>query len=197
MAEKACRLEENDDKGTVSRVSSLPGRIVRVFNRRTTQLPAIVILIGIFWWNVAAMFVSQQQVYSCLDETFTQLKSLRSSSVGEESWSRFRESSLTKLSSFVPKLEKEADVSDPASLSLLAVSSDYLPKLLNEESRFSDELEYKITRHLEMARSAISPGTGTVVPMEFWMLLLVSLNAGLVLSVLLFVAKKLLVRGAR
>ena len=80
---------------------------------------------------------------------------------------------------------------------MLTVSSDYLPKLLNEESRFSDELEYKITRHLEMARSAISPGTGTVVPMEFWMLLLVSLNAGLVLWAVLFVAKKLLVRAAR
>jgi hypothetical protein len=182
--------KENDEKPGVS-FHTL------VFSRRVIQLLAIVILIGIFWWIVSPMFVTQQRVYSSLDEIFTELKSLRSSSVNEESWSRFRERSLTRLYSFVPKLEKEADVSDPASLSLLAVTSDYLPKLLIEKSRYSDELEYKITWHLDVARSAISRNAATVVPPEFWMLLLVSLNVGIVLWFVMFAAKKLLVKAAR
>ena len=68
--------KENDEKYGVS-FHTL------VFNRRVIQLLAIVILVGIFWWIVSPMFVTQQHVYSCLDETFTQLKGLRSSSVDE------------------------------------------------------------------------------------------------------------------
>ena len=166
--------------------------------RLATLLRCVILLVGVFWWNVAAMLVTQQQVFSYLDATFSELKSLRSENVDDKAWQQFRQSSLTKLTAFVPKLEKDADVSDPASLSLLAVSCDYLPKLLNEESRFSDELEYNITWHLDVARLAISQDAGRAkgISPEFWMLLLVSLNAGLLLYVVLFVAKKLTIKSA-
>jgi hypothetical protein len=171
--------------------------IVRVFvsRRRVTQTIGIAILIVIVWWNVSAMFVTQQQVYSCLDETFTEFRNMRSAEIDDDAWNRFRQRSLAKLSSFVPRLEQEADVSDPASLSLLAVSRDYLPALLKEQSRSSTDMEYKIRTHLEVARRAISQGTAPGVTTDFWTLLFVSLNLGLVSGAVWFIAQKFLFRA--
>ena len=167
-------------------------------NRRITKLMAILILIGmigIFWWNVSPMFVTQQQVLSSLQEAIAELRNLRAAEVDDETWDQFRQRTLTKLSSYVPKLEQDADVSDPASLSLLGVSRDYLPQLLTQESRFSEELDSKISRHLAVAQQVISQGTTTGVPTEFWMLVLVSLNTGLVIGAIWIIAKKMLFRA--
>ena len=165
--------------------------------RRFALVVMFVVLLWAFWRNVAPMFVTQQQVYSYLDESCTQLRNLRAAKVDDASWDSFRQRTLTKLATFIPKLEKDADVSDPASLSLLAVSRDYLPTLLKAENRFSNETESRMNQHLAIARQAMSQESPTAISAEFWMMVFGSLNAGIVLWAGMFVAKKLLVRVAR
>lgn len=167
-----------------------------VSNRRVSQPIAIAVLIGIFYWIVSPMFVTQNQVYATLDQTFTEFIRLRSEASDEALWDRFRQRSLQKLTSFVPKLETDADVSDPASLSLLAVSRDYLPRLLNEQSRSSDEMEYKIRKHLKVAKTNLGSGGQSRAKSDFSMLLLISLNLGLVCAGIWFFARDRVFKAA-
>lgn len=167
-----------------------------VANRRVSQTIAIAVLVGTFYWIVSPMFVTQNQVYSTLDLTFTEFMRLRSDSSDEASFDRFRQHSLRKLNSFVPRLEGAADVSDPASLSLLAVARDYLPRLLNEQSRTSDEMEFKIRKHLEIAKANLVSGQQTASKPEFSLLLLISLNLGLVCAGIWFFARDRVIKAA-
>ncbi|MEZ6132667.1 MAG: DUF4339 domain-containing protein [Planctomycetaceae bacterium] len=165
-------------------------------NRKVAQTLTIAGLTGIFVWQVSSMFVTQRQVLTVLNQTFNELQELRSTEVAADEWDQFRNRSVSTLRSFVPKLESSADISDPASLSLLAVTRDYLPKLLSEESRSSAEMEMKIRRHLETAESTLTSGEPTV-PSEFWTLLMLSLNLGLVGSAIWFFAKNLVFHEKR
>lgn len=168
-----------------------------VSNRRVSQTIAIAVLVGTFYWIVSPMFVTQNQVYSTLDQTFTEFMRLRSEATDEASWDRFRQHSLRKLTSFVPRLEGAADVSDPASLSLLAVARDYLPRLLNEQNRISDEMEFKIRKHLEIAKVNLGSGRQTASKTEFSLILLISLNLGLVCAGIWFFARDRVIKAAQ
>jgi len=134
----------------VARLSSATPKL------RVVSLTILVILVATGYRQLTALWATQQQCYNVLEQTYNELKELRSSDPGDADWNAFRDRSLGKLMAFVPKLEIQADVSDPASLSLLAVARDYLPNLLREESRSSAEWERKIESHMNTAQRVLT-----------------------------------------
>ncbi len=148
--------------------------------------------------QLAAFWATQQQCYSVLEQTYNELKELRSSDPGDADWNAFRDRSLGKLSDFVPKLEVHADVSDPASLSLLAVTRDYLPNLLREESRSSTEWERKIESHMNTAQRVLTVNrvndSASGQAADIWAMAFVAFNYLLAISLLWFLGTSIFKR---
>ena len=165
-------------------------RLSAIARLRIVMLTILAILAVTGSRQLNSLWATQQQCYDFLEQTYNELKELRARDASEMDWNAFRDRSLSNLDTLVPKLEVEADVSDPTSLSLLAVTRDYLPNLLREQSRSSAEWEQKIESHMDTAQMVLTfdpeNDTASGKARDIWAMVFVTVNYLLAASLLWF-----------
>jgi hypothetical protein len=102
------------------------------------------------------LFLTRSVIHARLAETFAQVKDLRENDVTPEAWTAMQQRSQKTLDEVLPKLARTASSSDPASLSLLWIARDYLPRILAKKEVAPADIETKIQYHLKRIKSDIA-----------------------------------------
>lgn len=161
-----------------------------VLRTRSVWASAVVLLVVLLIPKFSISLVTQREVYSSLDQTFSELKDLRSRNVDLSTWQEFKQRSIGRLNELEPQLEKKANSSDKASMSLLWIARDYLPRLLEDQRGASPETEQKIESHLEIVQHAIRQSSQSGEPWDVWTMAIVGMDVLGALAAVVYFGKK-------
>jgi len=157
---------------------------------RIAWAAAGVLLVALLFPRISASLVSQEQVFSTLENTYTELKDLRTQDVDEQTWDEFQLRSSHTLAKLVPQLEKHADVNDKNSMSLLWIARDYLPASLIDPKTPSVDTENKVEAHLAVVHGAIQQAVRTQATWDIWTTSIVGLDIFGALAAMFYFGKK-------
>lgn len=157
---------------------------------RIAWAASAVLLVALMFPRISASLVSQEQVFSTLENTYTELKDLRAQDVDEQTWYEFQMRSSQTLAKLVPQLEKHADVNDKNSMSLLWIARDYLPASLIDPKTPSVDTEDKVEAHLAVVHGAIQQAVRTQATWDIWTTSIVGLDIFGALAAMFYFGKK-------
>ena len=105
--------------------------------------------------RISASLVTQGQVLSTLEQTYSEFKDLQARKADQETWKEFQQRSLKTLAKLTPQLKKNATVEDKISMSLMWMARDYFPALLNGQADSTTKTEQKIELHFATINDAL------------------------------------------
>jgi hypothetical protein len=142
--------------------------------------------------RISAYAQTKRQIYTNMAEIFDEAKTLRSRPDETELWNEFRERTEAELAVLVPRLKRDAKITDKASMSLLWLGRDYLPSLLRDKTGNTADIEQRITAHLEVASAALQ--TRPAPPWSVQTTVLVSLDVMAACAALIYFGRILVSR---
>lgn len=135
--------------------NSVFARITDLTKTPSVRMTLLVTCLCVLAVWVPRFWITQERVYSEIATTMEKFLELRESEADEETWTHFRQRSLTRLRKLVPDLEAKADVVDPISLALLGLARDDLPELLSKPVSTSEALTVRIETRLTEVRALL------------------------------------------
>lgn len=157
---------------------------------RSAWAVACLLLFVLLIPRISAALMTQSQVLSSLEETFNEWERLQTSNVDESTWKEFQQRASSKLAKLVPQLERNADVNDKGSMSLLWIARDYLPALLNDPKTSADSIESKIKTHIGNFHLAQQQVIQPREAWDLWTMSIVGVDALGVLAAALYFGRK-------
>ena len=136
--------------------------------------------------RISASLVTQGQVLSTLEQTYSEFKDLQAREVDQETWKEFQHRSAKTLEKLTPQLQKNANVEDKISMSLMWMTRDYFPALLNGLEDSTTELESKIELHFATIKDALRQASLKQEKWDSWTISIVGLDVVGVLAALMY-----------
>jgi len=140
--------------------------------------------------RISASLVTQGQVLSTLEQTYSEFKDLQARKADQETWKEFQQRSTKTLAKLTPQLEKNANVEDKVSMSLMWMARDYFPELLNGQADSTTKTEQKIELHFATINDALRQAKLKEKEWDTWTMSIVGIDVLGVLAALLFFARK-------
>jgi hypothetical protein len=121
--------------------------------RATLIALAFVLMIPLLMPRISEMFLTQSVIHTRLKYCFDELIELRTKDVNVDALMVVQKRTQKLLDAVLPKIARMASTSDPASMSLLWVARDYLPKMMAEMNSEPSDTEQKIRTHLRIVEN--------------------------------------------
>ena len=116
-------------------------------------LCALVVLVPLLP-RLGVTWVTQRQALDTLTKLSTECRTLRVEECSEEQWSQFQRRAQQELATLLPHLKAQAKTEDPASMSLMWIARDFLPRALNSRKASLSEVDEKIESQLHVVKTA-------------------------------------------
>jgi len=142
----------------------------------------MVLLLVMLAPRLSGMFTSQANAYEVLHRIWDEAKEKQLAKPTADSWSEYQSRSQEQITKLIPILKQKAHINDPASMSLLWIARDYLPAVLQGPPKIDGDLSRKIDRHFSDVKLSARRNARTPQSSDWWMLIVVGLDAVLVLS---------------
>jgi hypothetical protein len=143
---------------------------------------------------VSETFLSQQEIYARLSDTYARLKEIRSKDTKPDNWDEIREQAQSTVKAMLPKVRRMARTSDPVALSLLWITRDYLPELLAAQDGPAAQIEEKIQTHLARVERTFSQPKPHAESWDTMMIVMVALDVIGACAAVAYFSKDLLQR---
>lgn len=167
----------------------------RVIRSKILYALFIVVLLILLAPKIKGLLTTHADAYEVLHRIWDEAKQRQSDAVNSESWAKYQSRSSDEITTLVPILKQKADVNNPTSMSLLWIARDYLPNVLQGSATIDDDLAKKIDRHFSDVELNLRRNARTTQSFDWWMLIIIGLDAGLVMGALwYFVLRRLLKR---
>lgn len=102
------------------------------------------------------VFSGREDAYDVYMTVLEEARQMRSRQADKEQWGEFTRATRERLKPVVADLEDKADAGDRASLSLLWIGRDYLPRMLRDARGGPSESERQVDLHLEIVRETLA-----------------------------------------
>ena len=140
--------------------------------------------------RISASLVTQGQVLSTLEQTYSEFKDLQARKADQETWKEFQQRSTKTLAKLTPQLKRNANVEDKISMSLMWMARDYFPELLNGQADSTTKTEQKIELHFATINDALRQAKPKQKEWDTWTMTIVGIDVIGVLAVLLYFGRK-------
>lgn len=140
--------------------------------------------------RISASLVTQGQVLSSLEQTYSEFKDLKAREADQETWKEFQQRSSQTLAKLTPQLKKNSHVEDKISMSLMWMARDYFPELLNSPADSTTKTEQKIELHFATIKDAHRQAKQKQEKWDTWTMSIVVIDVLGVLAALLYFGRK-------
>ncbi|MFO1004677.1 MAG: hypothetical protein U0929_01860 [Planctomycetaceae bacterium] len=174
----------------VSVVEWLAAAFIFLVKSRIVWAGVCLFLVALSIPRISASLVTQGQVLSTLEQTYSEFKDLQAREADQETWKEFQQRSSQTLAKLTPQLKKNAHVEDKISMSLMWMARDYFPELLNSPADSTTKTEQKIELHFATIKDAHRQAKQKQEKWDTWTMSIVVIDVLGVLAALLFFTRK-------